>query len=63
MKVTTVLIQPPSLVSQLEGRNIEALTKRVKESSQKVQIEKSNNDNENQLNVDDESQHLIDLMV
>ena len=57
MKVPNVIIKPPSLVSQLEGKSNKALIQKIEENNQKILEEKKDS------NDTDKSQHLIDLLV
>lgn len=57
MKVPNVIIKPPSLVSQLEGKSNKALIQKIEETNQKI-LEKKKDSNDT-----DKSQHLIDLLV
>lgn len=57
MKVPNVIIKPPSLVSQLEGKSNKALIQKIEETNQKILEEKKGS------NDIDKSQHLIDLLV
>ena len=60
MKVSSI-IQPPSLVSQLEGKSNEAIIKRTEEINQKALQKENIKDSSIQDDVC--VQHLIDLLA
>lgn len=64
MKVSTVLVQPPSLAAQLEGKAIKAFAERFKENLDKnMQQQKEKPE---QVSVEEsfqEAQSSIDLLI
>lgn len=56
MKVTSVVVQPPSVVAQIEGKANKALTEKCKEMLQKQQEEAKQTDEQ-------KAESAIDLLV
>lgn len=59
MKISSVIVQPPSLVAQLEGKVNKAFNLKVKELNQKALENKENAKNDD-IN---KTQNLIDLLA
>ena len=57
MKVTSILIQPPSLAAQLEGKSNTAISEKIKETTAEIKTTKT------EIDINTDSQSLIDLLV
>lgn len=56
MKVTNILIQPPSLVAQIEGKSNKAIQEKTKEMTQDIPKEEV-------VNEEQEVQKKIDFLI